>query len=122
MVTQIINRGFINSIFTQTVAFAIMAVIAAAGLLNNTAQAELNAKTDYGAVGNNVTDDTVAIKNWIAAVISTGQTGFLPVGTYKCTNQIVFLLNGAAAPLGCTFRGDGVGRSIINVLCRRKHL
>jgi hypothetical protein len=56
----------------------------------------------------------VAITNWIAAVIASGQTGYLPVGTYKCTSQVVFLLNGSAT-VGCTFQGDGVGRSILNV-------
>ena len=91
-----------------------MAIIAAMCLLESSAQARLNAKLDFGAVGDNVTDDTAAITNWIAAVISSGQTGYLPVGSYKCTKQIVFLLN-VAATTGCTFKGDGVGRSTINV-------
>jgi hypothetical protein len=99
----------------RTKVFLIMAVIAAVCLVNCTARATLNAKTDFGAVGNDVTDDTAAITNWVAAVISSGQTGFLPVGTYKCTSQVVFLLKNAASTTGCTFAGDGVGRSIIDV-------
>ena len=75
----------------------------------------LNAKTDFNAVGDNKADDTTAITNWIAAVISSGKTGFLPAGTYKCTSQVVFLLNDAARTTGCSFAGDGVGRSILNV-------
>ena len=114
MNTQTKNLGLINSIFAPAKALATMVVVGVVVLNTNTAQAELNAKTGYGAVGDNVTDDTAAITNWIAAVISSGETGFLPVGTYKCTKQVVFLLNGAATT-GCTFKGDGVARSIINV-------
>ena len=79
----------------------------------------LNAKTDFNAVGDNRADDTTAITKWIAAVIASGKTGFLPAGTYKCTSQVVFLLNGAARIRGCSFAGDGVGRSILNVAAVR---
>ena len=114
MNTRIKDPGFISSILARTAPWAKTGVAALACLLGFSAQAMLNAKTDFHAVGDNVTDDTAAITNWIAAVIASGQTGFLPVGTYKCTSQIVFLLNGAAT-VGCTFQGDGVGRSILNV-------
>jgi len=83
-------------------------------LLVPPSSAMLNAKTDFNAAGDGVTDDTAAITNWIAAVISRGPTGFLPAGTYKCTSPLVFLLN-SAPTTGCTFTGDGVGRSIIDV-------
>ena len=109
------TQRFVSSTIMHGATFVAIGVIAVACMFGSTAQAQLNAKTDYGAVGNGVADDTAAITNWIAAVISSGQTGFLPVGTYKCTSQIVFLLNGAARTTGCTFKGDGVGRSIINV-------
>jgi len=47
--------------------------------------APVNVK-DYGAVGDGVTDDTVAIQ---AALNATG-TAYLPVGTYNITSQLVF--------------------------------
>jgi len=91
-----------------------ISVVAATCLIGSSAEAMLNAKTDFHAVGDDVTDDTAAITNWIATVILSGQTGWLPVGTYKCTAPVLFLLN-SARTTGCTFKGDGVGRSIIDV-------
>jgi len=43
---------------------------------------------DFGAIGNGVADDTVAVQNAIAAVNSGGSVYF-PRGTYKVTSQIV---------------------------------
>lgn len=38
---------------------------------------------DYGAVGNDVHDDTLAFRNALNAIRSTGGTCFVPAGTYK---------------------------------------
>ena len=109
------KRGFVSASFKHIAALAIlMAAVGATGLPGSTAQMPLNARTDFGATGDNAADDSLAITKWIAAVISSGQTGYLPVGTYKCSSQIKFLLNDAAMT-GCTFQGDGVGRSVIDV-------
>ncbi len=69
----------------------------------------LNAKTDYGAVGDGTTDDTTAIQNWINAVVAAGQIGYLPKGTYNITGQ----LNITYDTTGCTFRGDGLSQSLL---------
>ena len=44
----------------------------------------INVKTDFGAVGDGTTDDTVAIQ----AAIDTGLTIWVPVGSYKLTSAI----------------------------------
>lgn len=73
----------------------------------------LNAKASpFNAKGDNSTDDTAAIKAWINAVFATGQTGYLPAGTYKMTSQIVFPCDNNNA--GVSFIGDGIGQSILN--------
>ena len=43
---------------------------------------------DYGAVGNGVTDDTDAFEDAIAAVATTGQTLYIPAGTYKLSREL----------------------------------
>jgi hypothetical protein len=48
--------------------------------------------TDYGAVGNGVTDDTIAIQNAINA-INNGGIVFFPKGTYLVTASIYFYSN-----------------------------
>lgn len=40
---------------------------------------------DYGAVGDGITNDTVALKNWLAAMQATGRSGFLIEGRYLVT-------------------------------------
>jgi hypothetical protein len=66
---------------------------------------------DYGAVGNNIADDTAAIQAAIAAAQATGGQVYFPAGNY--------LLNGTA-PLNVTgtyvtFQGSGVGNTSINI-------
>jgi hypothetical protein len=43
---------------------------------------------DYGAVGDNINDDTVAIQTAINAAAVNGGTVFIPAGTYKCTSTL----------------------------------
>jgi hypothetical protein len=43
---------------------------------------------DYGAVGNNVADDTSAIQAAINAAGVNGGTVWIPAGTYKCTSTL----------------------------------
>jgi len=49
------------------------------------AQFALNVKSDYGAVGNGVTDDSVSIQNAITAA-GSGGTVFFPYGIYLANN------------------------------------
>jgi hypothetical protein len=64
----------------------------------------LNAK-DYGAKGDGVTDDTAAIQRWLAAVGSSGGTGYVPSGSYLISNAITQTLAGVSVNL----RGAGAG-------------
>lgn len=43
---------------------------------------------DFGAAGDGVTDDTAAIQSAATACLTTGQTLFVPAGTYKITSTI----------------------------------
>lgn len=43
---------------------------------------------DFGAVGDGVTNDTDAFEDAIAAIATTGQTLYVPAGTYKLTREI----------------------------------
>jgi hypothetical protein len=43
---------------------------------------------DFGAVGDGVTNDSTAFQSAIAAVATTGQTLYVPAGTYKITREI----------------------------------
>lgn len=52
----------------------------------------VNAKKDFGAVGDNTTDDTTALQNFFTAIgqggSKAGTLGYIPAGTYKITNAI----------------------------------
>ena len=43
---------------------------------------------DYGAVGNGIADDTDAFEDAVLAVATTGQTLYIPAGTYKINREI----------------------------------
>ena len=60
---------------------------------------------DFGAVGDNVTDDTAAIQAAITA--ATGKAVYFPAGVYKVTST--FQVNNE----GATLYGDGVGKVFI---------
>lgn len=68
-----------------------------------------NVKTNYGAIGNGITDDTVAIQNAINACITGGGgTVYLPAGDYKITARLTFAnMNGTYK--GVTFKGAASG-------------
>lgn len=70
----------------------------------------INAKTQYGATGDGVTDDTTAINNAIAALnATTGGVVYLPTGTYITTKEI-----GIINRHNVTLCGDGIDLTIID--------
>ena len=64
----------------------------------------INVKTDFGAAGNGVADDTAAINAaCAAATASGGEKIFLPKGVYRITAPII--IDG----VGTTLEGEGAG-------------
>lgn len=59
---------------------------------------------DYGAVGDDSTDDTQAFNDALVAATAMGRKVFVPVGNYKITSTLVI-------PDGVTLVGEGVGSS-----------
>jgi hypothetical protein len=49
---------------------------------------EIVSVKDFGAIGDGVADDTIAIQNAIDAFSATGATIFFPAGTYKVTSTL----------------------------------
>lgn len=77
-----------------------------AGAITTTVQAKLRqtiSVKDFGATGDGVTDDTVAMQNALTA--ATGKTLYIPAGTYLCTGLIVYS--------GTHMYGDSPATSII---------
>jgi hypothetical protein len=64
--------------------------------------------TDFGAVGNNIADDTAAINTCYASVQGTGATVVWPPGTFKVTDTIV---------IGAAVGGAGAVTSFISTYC-----
>lgn len=74
----------------------------------------LNAKV-YGAIGNGVTDDTVAIKACTDAAISANKGVYLPAGTYVVTGNIYDYDKLADGGRSIRFVGEGRGKTVLDV-------
>lgn len=72
---------------------------------------------DYGAIGDNTTDDTAAIQAAIDAAGNTvgTRTVYFPAGTYRITSPLVIKLQGTS------LIGDGTFSSIINQVTVSAH-
>lgn len=68
--------------------------------------------TDYGAVGDGVTDDTAEIQATIAAAMPVNGTVYLPAGTYAISDELQLMgINQAVSVVG-----DGKEASVIKAL------
>jgi Pectate lyase superfamily protein len=62
---------------------------------------------DFGAVGNNIADDTAAIQAFFN-FLSGGGSGIIPAGTYKITSPLTLII----APGGFSIQGAGANAAI----------
>ena len=75
------------------------------GAVATTVQAKLRESVsvkDFGAIGDNIHDDTAAINNWLTHIVTNGKIGTVPAGTYRFTSA---LLGGIGSNWGIV--GDG---------------
>jgi len=85
---------------------------AGAGAVTRTAQAKMRdvvSVKDFGAVGDGVADDTVAIQAALNAAIGVGLTILVPRGTYKITSTLQWPINWPVALVG-----EGIEATHIN--------
>jgi hypothetical protein len=108
---------------------------AGTGAVTRTLQSKLRdvvSLRDFGAVGDGVADDTLAIANWLAFIRTNSRIGFVPEGTYRFTSAInagigsnwgiagagsgsvIFLYAGANTTNDIMTFGDGVAE-LVNV-------
>jgi hypothetical protein len=85
---------------------------AGTGAVARTAQAKMRdvvSVKDFGAVGDGVADDTVAIQAALNAAVGVGLTILVPHGTYKITSTLQWPIDWPVALVG-----DGVESTLIN--------
>jgi len=94
------NVWLSNSLYTFVLKNAFDEVIWTVNAIGNVTTISFNVM-DYGAVGNGITDDTLAFKAAIAAATAGGVI-YAPAGTYKITANLDITW-----PKLCVLRGDG---------------
>lgn len=69
---------------------------------------------NYGALGNNVNDDTIPFQNWWTAISQPTAIGigYIPAGTYKITGSLTWDCS-AIVGRGLRIAGDGMNASIL---------
>jgi len=65
---------------------------------------------DFGAVGDGVTDDTEAVNSFLTRIISTGETGYIPDGTYLVNTITLTAANGFRLRGAGTLKATGSNR------------
>lgn len=88
----------------------------ATGAVARTVQSKLRETVsvkDFGAVGDGMTDDTVAIQAAINAKAATGGEIFFPSGTYKITASLTWYNTVNANKPGISFVGEGRDSTIL---------
>lgn len=99
--------------FKQTYALGVMP--GAVGKTLNNKMQDLVSVKDFGAKGDGTTDDTTAIQAAINLACQYGGCVYLPAGTYKITDTLVFTMNsGTTDPIKRpSMRGDGMAATTI---------
>src|SRR5437867_7986700 len=72
---------------------------------------------NFGALGNGITDDRVAIQKAINTVPATGGTVYFPSGTYRIGSGVLSpvwnLWIALTVPSSVNLSGEGIGKSIL---------
>ena len=63
---------------------------------------------DFGAVGDGITDDTVALQAFVTYIVANSQKGYVPAGTYIISSALIFPKGG-----NYSFIGAGKNSTII---------
>lgn len=67
---------------------------AGTGAVERTAQDKMRERItpqDFGAVADDVVDDTGAVELWLEFISTNGECGFVPAGKYRCTEKITIV-------------------------------
>ncbi len=94
--------------FTMMLSTAVMAAMPVDANL-------INVKTQYGAKGDGVTDDTQAIRRATVENLTNHRTIYFPTGTYLIREGIDWLQPDGTFGAFTTWQGDGVGRTVIQL-------
>lgn len=73
----------------------------------------VNVKTDYGAKGDGMTDDTAAIRQAVVATVGRHQTLYFPPGVYVVSEPIEWRNAKGEFHAFLTWQGAGMGRTFI---------
>ena len=69
---------------------------------------------NYGAIGNNIADDTIAIQSAINAASATGGIVYFPRGVYRITSALTYGAGAGGDPSPRVhFQGEGIAASVI---------
>ena len=98
--------------FKQT--YALGALPGAVSKTLNDKMQDLVSVKDFGAKGDGTTDDTTFIQAAIDLACQYGGCVYLPAGTYKITDTLVFTMNSGSDPIKRpSMRGDGMAATTI---------
>jgi len=107
-----IDSAWLNDVNSATYNGGAVYTPAGTGSVPTTVQDKLRESVsvlDFGAVGDGVTDDTVAIQAAIDYCLANGRALFIPTGKYRLTAQVNIDLYSAVFERGLVMHGEGWG-------------